>query len=71
MEDEEEEEESEDDEEAHSQPDFDDQDNQPQRFNMNGVVPKDLESKKEMMSFIAYAQHLEQCCKLITCSKQV
>mgnify|MGYP001439953735 CR=1 FL=1 len=36
---------------------------------ITGVVPKDLEQKKEMMSFIAYAQHIESACKLITCSK--
>jgi hypothetical protein len=36
-----------------------------------GVVPKDLESKKEIMSFIAYANNLEQTCKLLTFNKQV
>jgi len=36
---------------------------------INGVVPKDLESKKEMMSFIVYPHHLESTCKLLSCSK--
>jgi hypothetical protein len=37
--------------------------------NIKGVVPKDLESKKEIMSFIAYPFHLENACKLISCNK--
>ena len=36
-----------------------------------GVIPKDLEQKKEMMSFIAYPQNLENACKLIACNKAV
>jgi hypothetical protein len=36
-----------------------------------GVVPKDLEQKKEIMSFIAYPQHLENACKLISHSKVI
>lgn len=36
-----------------------------------GVVPKDIESKKELMSFIAYANNLEQTCRLLTFNKQV
>ena len=35
---------------------------------MKGVIPKDSE-KKEMLSFIAYAVHLENTCKLLTQSK--
>ena len=38
---------------------------------IEGVVPKDMESKKDMMSFIAYAQHLENSCKLISSSKLI
>ena len=38
---------------------------------INGVVPKDMEQKKEMMSFIAYSQHLEATCRLLSNSKQV
>jgi hypothetical protein len=34
-----------------------------------GVIPKDIEKSKEIMSFIAYAQHLETACKLISCNK--
>lgn len=33
---------------------------------INGVVPKDIESKKEMMSFIAYPPHIENTCKLLS-----
>ena len=36
-----------------------------------GVIPKDIESKKEMMSFICYPQHLEYACRLISSSKAV
>ena len=39
--------------------------------NWQGVVPKDIEQRKEMMSFIAYANNLECSCKLISSSKQV
>lgn len=38
---------------------------------ISGVIPKDIESKKEMMSFITYPQHLEYACKLISNSKAV
>ena len=38
---------------------------------IEGVIPKDIESKKEMMSFIAYPQHLEYACKLISNSKAI
>jgi hypothetical protein len=34
-------------------------------------VPKDIETRKELMSFIAYQLHLENTCKLITSSKAV
>ena len=36
-----------------------------------GVIPKDLDTKKEMMSFIVYPQNLENACKLISCNKVV
>lgn len=36
-----------------------------------GVIPKDLETKKEIMSFIVYPQHLENACKLFSCNKIV
>lgn len=35
---------------------------------IQGVVPKDIESKKEMMSFIAYVHNLESSVKLLTWS---
>ena len=38
---------------------------------IQGIVPKDVETKKEMMSFIAYPQHLEASCKLLSCSKAI
>ena len=38
---------------------------------IQGVVPKDMESKKEMMSFIGYSQHLEDCCRFMTFSKLI
>lgn len=38
---------------------------------ITGVVPKDVELKKEMMSFIAYPYHLEGCCRLLTQSRLV
>lgn len=37
----------------------------------DGVVPKDLEQKKEIMSFIAYPSNLENACKIISCNKMV
>jgi hypothetical protein len=37
----------------------------------DGVVPKDIEQKKEIMSFIAYPSNLENACKIIACNKQV
>ena len=41
------------------------------RAMITGVVPKDVELKKEMMSFISYPYHLESCCRLLTQSKLV
>ena len=38
---------------------------------IEGIVPKDIEQRKEIMSFIAYAQHIESTCKLITSSKSI
>lgn len=38
---------------------------------IEGIIPKDIEQKKEMMSFIAYSQHIENTCKLITSSKAI
>ena len=38
---------------------------------IEGIVPKDIELRKEIMSFIAYAQHIESTCKLITSSKSI
>jgi len=36
---------------------------------INGVVPKDIENKKEMLSFIAYPPHIENTCKLMSQNK--
>jgi len=47
------------------------QTNRKLKLSKEGIIPKDVESKKEMMSFIAYAQNLEQTCKLLTYNKQV
>ena len=33
---------------------------------IQGVVPKDVEAKKEIMSFIAYPPNLEFACKLLS-----
>lgn len=38
---------------------------------IEGIIPKDIEQRKEIMSFIAYAQHIENTCKLITSSKSI
>jgi len=38
---------------------------------IEGIIPKDIETKKEMMSFIAYPSHLENACKLIASSKLI
>lgn len=38
---------------------------------IHSIAPKDIEMKKELMSYVAYNTHLENCCKLITCSKSV
>ena len=38
---------------------------------IEGIVPKDIESKKEMMSFIAYPQNLEWACRLISNQKNM
>lgn len=40
-------------------------------FKIQSIVPKDIEMKKELMSFIAYNLHLENTVKLITSSKAV
>lgn len=38
---------------------------------IEGIVPKDIESRKEIMSFIAYAQGVETACRLYTWNKNV
>jgi len=38
---------------------------------IEGIIPKDIESKKEMMSFIAYPQNLEWACRLISNQKNI
>ena len=36
---------------------------------IRGVIPKDIENKKEMLSFIAYPPHIENTCKLVSQNK--
>tara|TARA_B110000285_G_C15057616_1_gene580507 strand:+ start:228 stop:1040 length:813 start_codon:yes stop_codon:yes gene_type:complete len=38
-------------------------------FKIEGIVPKDIEQKKEMMSFIGYPSHIENACKYLSCNK--
>ena len=40
-------------------------------YRIQGIVPKDIESKKELMSFILYGQNLESTVKLLTYSKAI
>lgn len=73
-EDEEEESQSEEETEVFSSPErmcTPDKDDRKTNKKIEGVVPKDIEQRKEMMSFIAYAQHIENSCKLITSSKSI
>lgn len=38
---------------------------------IQGIVPKDIEAKKEILSFIAYPPNLEFACKLLSQNKQI
>ena len=38
---------------------------------IEGIVPKDIEQKKEMMSFIGYPQNIENACKYLSCNKSL
>ena len=41
------------------------------RLKIEGIIPKDIEQKKEMMSFIGYPSNLENACKFLSCNKFV
>ena len=43
----------------------------PFKKKVQGIVPKDIEQKKEMMSFIAYPPNLEAACRLLSQNKSI